>query len=128
MQLEGKRVIVTGASRGIGRAIAIAMAREGAAVAVNYVSHAEEARQVLQEVKALGVPAALVKADVSRRDQVEAMFQEVWDQFGSVECLVNNAGIETIVPLTELTDEQWQRVNDVNLEGPGCALRSSPAA
>ena len=73
---------------------------------------------MFREVKGLGVPAALIKADVSRRDQVEAMFQQAWEEFGGLDCLVNNAGIETIVPLTELTDEQWERVNDVNLRGP----------
>ncbi len=118
MQLEGKNVIVTGASRGIGRAIAVAMAKEGASVAVNYLSHPTEAQEVYEEVRSLGVSAARIKADVSRRDQVEVMFQEVWDQLGSVDCLVNNAGIETILPLTEISDEQWQRVNDVNLRGP----------
>jgi glucose 1-dehydrogenase/3-oxoacyl-[acyl-carrier protein] reductase len=118
MQLEGKRVIVTGASRGIGRAIATAMAKEGAAVLVNYVSHGTEAQEVLRELQALGARVALFQADVSRRDQVEAMFDAAWNEFGGIDCLINNAGIETIVPLAELTDEQWQRVSDVNARGP----------
>jgi NAD(P)-dependent dehydrogenase (short-subunit alcohol dehydrogenase family) len=117
MRLSGKVVLVTGASRGIGRAIALACAHEGADVAVNYVTRPEQAREVAGEIGRLGRRAVAISADVADRQQVEAMFAQIWQELGGLDVLVNNAGIETIVPLLDLTDEQWQRVTDVNLKG-----------
>lgn len=117
MSLEGKRVLVTGASRGIGRAIALALACAGADVGVNYVSRPEQAQEVAREVETHGRRAAVVKGDVSRRAEVEAMVDRATAELGPLDTLINNAGIETIVPLTELTDAQWDRVTDVNLRG-----------
>ena len=117
MRLKGKRALITGASRGIGRGIAEVFADEGADVAVNFVSHPEKADEVVKEIRAKGRKAMAVKADVARRGDVEPMFDKVWKELGPLDILVNNAGIETIVPFLELTDEQWTRLVDVNLRG-----------
>ncbi len=117
MRLSNKVALVTGASRGIGRAIALSCAREGADVVVNYVSRSEQAREVANEIVAMGRRALVVHADVADRPAVEAMVEQAWRELGPVDVLINNAGIETIVPLVELTDEQWDRVTSVNLKG-----------
>ena len=117
MRLQGKKAIVTGASRGIGRGIAEVFADEGADVVVNYVAHPEKAEEVATALRAKGRKAITVRADVARRADVEAMMDRAWKEFGPIDILVNNAGIETIVPFLELTDEQWTRLVDVNLRG-----------
>ncbi len=117
MRLQGKRALVTGASRGIGRGIAEVFADEGADVAVNYIESPEKAEEVAKELRAKGRKAIAVKGDVSKRSDVEPMFEKVWKELGPLDILVNNAGIETIVPFLELTDEQWTRLVDVNLRG-----------
>lgn len=117
MKLKGKVALVTGGSRGIGKGIAEVFAEEGADVAINYVSSADGAESVAKAVRALGRRAITVKADVSKRDQVEPMIDKVWSALGPIDVLVNNAGIETITPFLELTDEQWTRLNDINLRG-----------
>ena len=117
MKLKGKVALITGASRGIGRGIAEVFAEEGADVAVNYVASAHKADQVAAWVRSKGTRAMTVKADVARRAEVEPMIDTVWKELGPIDVLVNNAGIETIVPFLELTDEQWTRLTDVNLRG-----------
>lgn len=116
MRLKGKKAIVTGAGRGIGRSIALAMANEGADIVVNDLTDAD-GKGVDEEIRSIGQRSMLIGADISRRDDVELMFSTAWNEFGPLDILVNNAGIETIVPLADLTDDQWQRVNDVNLRG-----------
>lgn len=119
MKLAGKIALVTGAGRGIGRGIAEVLAEHGADVAVNDIELGEKgALSVVEAIQAKGRRSIAVQADVSRRDAVESMFQSVWDELGLVDILVNNAGIETIVPMLDMNDEQWTRVNDVNLRGP----------
>ena len=115
MKLKGKVALVTGASRGIGRGIAEIFAEEGADVAVNYVASAEKAEQVAEYVRSKGRRAITVKGDVSKRGEAQAMFDKAWTELGPIDILINNAGIETIVPFLELTDEQWTHVTDVNL-------------
>jgi NAD(P)-dependent dehydrogenase (short-subunit alcohol dehydrogenase family) len=117
LRLKGKVALVTGAARGIGRGIAEIFAAEGADVAVNDVDHAEHAAQVVAAIRSAGRRAMTVKADVSRRAEVEPMIDRVWNELGPIDILVNNAGIETIVPFLELTDDQWTRLVDVNLRG-----------
>ncbi len=117
MRLKGKVALVTGAARGIGRGIAEVFAAEGADVAVNDVDHAEEAEQVASAIRSAGRRTMTVKADVSRRADVEPMIDRIWNELGPIDILVNNAGIETIVPFLELTDDQWTRLVDVNLRG-----------
>jgi NAD(P)-dependent dehydrogenase (short-subunit alcohol dehydrogenase family) len=117
MKVSGKIALVTGASRGIGRGIAEVLAEEGADVAINYISSAEQAEEVANLVRSKGRRAMIVPGDVAYRGEVEAMVNRVWDELGPIDILVNNAGIETIVPFLELTDEQWTRLTDVNLRG-----------
>jgi len=117
LKLQGKIALITGASRGIGRGIAEVFAEEGADVAVNYVASAEAAEDVAAWVRSQGRRAIAVKADVANREEVEAMMKQVWDELGPVDVLVNNAGIETIIPFLDLTDDQWTRLVDVNLRG-----------
>jgi glucose 1-dehydrogenase/3-oxoacyl-[acyl-carrier protein] reductase len=114
VKLKGKVALVTGAGRGIGRGIAEVFAAEGADVAVNDLTEAED---VTQALRASGRRAIAVKGDIAKRADVEPMIDRVWQELGPIDILVNNAGIETIVPFLELTDEQWTRLVDVNLRG-----------
>lgn len=118
MKLRDKVVLVTGGSRGIGRGIAEVFSEEGADVAVNFINSGQAAEAVAGYVRGRGRRSMTVKADVSVRAEVEAMFERVWKELGPIDILVNNAGIETIVPFLDLTDEQWTRLVDVNLRGP----------
>ncbi len=117
MKLQGKVALITGASRGIGRGIAEVFAEEGADVAVNYISSAQPAEEVAARIRSQGRRALAVQADVANRAEVEAMVDRVWNELGPIDVLVNNAGIETIVPFLDLTDEEWTRLTDVNLRG-----------
>jgi NAD(P)-dependent dehydrogenase (short-subunit alcohol dehydrogenase family) len=117
LRLKNRIALVTGAARGIGRGIAEVFADEGADVALNDFEHVAEAEAVAESIRARGRRAIVVQADVAKRTDVEPMFDRVWQQFGPIDVLVNNAGIETIVPFLELTDEQWTRLVDVNLRG-----------
>jgi glucose 1-dehydrogenase/3-oxoacyl-[acyl-carrier protein] reductase len=118
MKLKGKIAVVTGASRGIGRGIAEVLAEEGADVAVNYVSNPEEAEKTARIVRNKGRRAVTIQGDVSKRADVEGMFDRMEKDLGPADILVNNAGIETIVPFLELTDDQWTHLVDINLRGP----------
>jgi NAD(P)-dependent dehydrogenase (short-subunit alcohol dehydrogenase family) len=118
VKLQGKRALITGAGRGIGRGIAEVFAESGADVAVNYIDEPENAEQVAAWIRSKGRRAITVKADVAKRVEVESMMDQVWKELGPLDILVNNAGIETIVPFLELTDDQWTRLVDVNLRGP----------
>lgn len=115
--LQDKVVIVTGASRGIGRAIALSLAAEGASVAVNYASSGAAAEAVVAEIQAAGSEAIALQADVSKPDQVEAFIAAVMEQWGRVDVLVNNAGITRDTLLLRMDLEQWQAVIDLNLTG-----------
>ncbi len=117
MKLIGKVALVTGASRGIGKGIAEVLAEQGADVVVNYVSQEQQAEEVAELVRSKGRRAITVQGDVASRRDVEKMVDRAWQEFGILNLLVNNAGIETIVPFLELTDEQWTRLTDVNLRG-----------
>ena len=118
MDLLGKRVaLVTGASRGIGRAIAVELAREGADVVVNYTRSDDKAGAVGQEIEELGRRALVVKADVSRLDEVESMRKRVLKEFDGVDILVNNAGVHYHVKSWDMKEAEWRRVLGVNLDG-----------
>ncbi|NBF39451.1 MAG: glucose 1-dehydrogenase [Spirochaetes bacterium] len=125
--LTGQKAIVTGASSGIGRACAIALAEAGADVAVNYRGGAEKAAEVVGEIEALGRRGLAVQADVSKEDDVKAMFAEVIDAFGTVDILVNNAGLQQDAPFAEMTLEQWNKVIGVNLTGQFLCTRAAVA-
>ena len=115
---NNKVAIITGASRGIGRATAIVLAKEGAKIVIDYLNSEEKADEVVQEIKELGGQAIAVKADVAQAGDVERLTEETIKQFGSIDILVNNAGI--IVRPSDwknISDEDWQRTLDVNLKG-----------
>ncbi|MDY6803092.1 MAG: 3-oxoacyl-[acyl-carrier-protein] reductase [Cyanobacteriota bacterium] len=116
-RLKGKVAIITGASRGIGRATALAMAAEGANVVVNYASSSGAAEEVVAEITGAGGKAHAFQADVSKVDEVDGMVKEVKDKLGSIDVLVNNAGITRDTLLMRMKPEDWQAVIDLNLTG-----------
>ncbi|MHB9029105.1 MAG: SDR family oxidoreductase [Candidatus Latescibacterota bacterium] len=116
-RLKNQVALITGASSGIGKGIALAMADEGAHIVVNYNSHPESAREVVGEVAAKGVRAIAIQADVSKEDQVQSMFREAVREFGTIDILVNNSGIQRDAPFDEMSLEYWREVIDVNLTG-----------
>ena len=116
-KLEGKVALVTGSGRNIGRATVLKLAGEGAHVVVNARSNQEEADAVAREARALGVKALAVIADMARKDQVDAMAARALSEFGRVDILINNAAIRPHKPFTEVTQEDWEAVRGVVLDG-----------
>ncbi len=116
-RLDGKTALVTGGSRGIGRAIVVELAREGARVALNYQANDAKAQAVADEVAAFGGAVMLVKANVGNAAEARAMVKQVADEFGRLDILVNNAGITRDSSLKKMTDEQWDEVVKTNLGG-----------
>lgn len=114
--IEGRVALVTGASRGIGRAIAVALASEGVAVAVNFRTRHKEADAVCREIESTGGKAAPIQADVSRAGDVKRLVGKVRSTLGPVEILVNNAGITRPQPLEEIDEPSWDEVIDANLK------------
>lgn len=123
--LKGQKALVTGANTGIGKAVAIALARAGAEVVVNYVSDEEAAAHVIAEIEKAGNRAIAIHADVSKEDQVQAMFRHMFEAFGTIDILVSNAGIQRDAPLTQMTLEQWNTVLSVNLTGQFLCAREA---
>jgi glucose 1-dehydrogenase len=123
--LRGQKALVTGASSGIGRAIALALGEAGADVVVNYVSGEDKAQEACEEIRRRGVRALALKADVSDEAQVESMFQRMIDEFGTIDVLVNNAGLQQDAAFEELTLEQWNKVLGVNLTGQFLCARAA---
>ena len=117
MLLDGKCALVTGASRGIGRAVALKLASEGAKVALNYAGNEAAADAVKQEIEAAGGEAILVKADVANEAAVQDMVQKTADAFGRIDILVNNAGITRDGLLARMKEEDWDAVLSTNLKG-----------
>jgi len=117
LRLRGKKTLITGSSRGIGRAIALTFGREGADVAVNYRNRRDKALEVAEKIRSFGRDAFVVKADVSVKDEVSAMVDEVVKRLGRIDVMVNNAGIGRRAPILEMTEEDWDTVVDVDLKG-----------
>jgi NAD(P)-dependent dehydrogenase (short-subunit alcohol dehydrogenase family) len=117
MELSGKTAIVTGSARGIGRAIALRFANDGADVVINYVRSTAGAQEVAKAVRAGGRQALVIQADVSQRSQVETLLQQTLEVFGKVDILVSNAGIVIDKPFVESTDDDWQAAIETNLYG-----------
>ena len=123
--LEGQKCLVTGANSGIGKAVAVAMGRAGADVAVNYVAGPEQAEEVVETVRGFGVKALAVRADVSQEDQVQAMFAQMLQEFGTVDIVVANAGLQRDAPFERMTLQQWNTVIGVNLTGQFLCAREA---
>lgn len=115
--LAGKTALVTGASKGVGKGIALEFARHGCAVAVNYNNDAAGAAGTVAEIQGMGVRAFAVQADVADSAAVDAMFARVKEEFSRLDVLVNNAGVQTWSRLLELSESEWDRVLDTNLKG-----------
>jgi len=116
-QLEGKIALVTGASRGIGRAIALALAEAGAHVAINYSGSEQAAAEAADSIRQLGKEALVIQANVGKYDQFEAMVKQVVDQFGRIDILVNNAGITRDNLIMRMKEEEFDQVIETNLKG-----------
>lgn len=115
--LTGKTALVTGASRGIGRAIALELASQGANIAVNYAGNEAKAEEVVKEAEKLGVKAIKIQANVAQNDEVQAMIKSVIKEFGSLDILVNNAGVTKDNLLMRMKEEEFDQVIDINLKG-----------
>jgi glucose 1-dehydrogenase len=123
--LTGQKALVTGANSGIGRAVALALGEAGADVMVNYVVGDDTAEAVAAEIRTHGVNAAIYKADVSAEDQVAAMFQEMMKQFGTIDILIANAGLQRDSAFHEMTLAQWNTVLSINLTGQFLCAREA---
>ena len=117
MKLKNKVALITGASRGIGKATALLFAKEGAKIVVNYVKAKKEADDVVNQIKALGSEAIAVQCDVSQENQVKSMVEKTTQKFGRIDILVNNAGIVDEQELSELNFKHWERTLHTNLIG-----------
>lgn len=116
-ELKGQSALVTGANSGIGEAIAKALGAEGCNVVVNYLTHEDDAARVVNAIRENNSRAIALKADVSREDQVIALFGRMFEEYGTIDILVNNAGIQRDAPFVEMSLEHWQKVIDTNLTG-----------
>ena len=123
--LTGQRALVTGASSGIGKAVAIALGQAGADVVVNYVSGSQAAEDVAEEIRASGSRAFTHRTDVSNEDQVRGMFQKMFDELETIDILVNNAGLQRDSPFDQMTLVDWQLVLNVNLTGQFLCAREA---
>src|SRR5437773_1895794 len=117
MRLLGRRALVTGGSRGIGRSIALGLAREGADVVVSYRSDRDAAERTATEIRELGRRATVVRGDTSARAEVERLVAEAAHAFGGLDLLVNNAGILRRTPFLEIGEPEWDAILDTNLKG-----------
>jgi len=116
-RLKGQSALVTGANSGIGRAVAIELAKEGAQVVINYINNEVATNEIIEEIKSFGGIAIGIKANVSKEDEVQAMFQKMFTAFGTIDILVNNAGVQKDSPIQDMSLADWQLVLDINLTG-----------
>ena len=124
-RLEGKAAIVTGGGRGIGRAICLAYAKEGADVIVNYATKDQPAQEVVEMIKKMGRKAVAVKGNVAVKADAERIIQTAIDRFGKIDILVNNAGVSKPNMLYKMTEEQWDEVVDIHLKGPFLCIQAA---
>ena len=117
MRLGGRKAVVTGGGRGVGRAVSLAFGREGVDVIINYVRNEEAAKEAVSELKEIGRDALEVRANVALREDAERLIGACLDRFGRIDILVNNAGISNPAMLHKMTEEQWDEVVDIHLKG-----------
>ncbi len=125
MRLEGKVAVVTGGSRGVGRAVCLAFAREGASVVVNYATRPDAAEEVVREIEKLGQKAVSVGADVATWVGAERVVKAAIENFGKIDILVNNAGFTRPAMLHKMTEEDWQAVIDIHLKAPWLCIKAA---
>lgn len=125
MRLSGRAAVVTGSSRGVGRAVALALAKEGADVLVNYSSKEAAAQEVVDQIKSMGRNSVSAKADVASREEVEAMMATAKENFGRVDILVNNAGFTRPAMLHKMSEQDWDSVVDAHLKGPFLCMQAA---
>ena len=124
--LKGQKALVTGASSGIGKQVAIALGHAGADVVVNYVTDPDKAEEAVQDIKRrCGIDAMAIQADVTNEEQVQAMIKTMCREFGTIDILVNNAGLQQDAPFDEMTVAQWNKVIAVNLTGQFLCAREA---
>jgi len=117
MRLKDKVALVTGSSRGVGRAVALGFAKEGAKVVVNYTSNEKAAREVVSEIESMGSEAIAVKADVAQKKEADDLVGATVERFGRIDALVNNAGFTRPALMLKMTEDQWDQVVDIHLKG-----------
>lgn len=125
MSLQGKTAIVTGGGRGIGRAICLEFAAQGANLVINYAGNSETAEKTAADCEALGAKAAIIKADVSKSEEVDAIFALAVEEFGRVDILVNNAGVTKDKLIMAMSEEDFDKVVDTNLKGAFLCMKSA---
>lgn len=125
MSLQGKTAIVTGGGRGIGRAICLEFAAQGANVVINYAGNSEAAEKTAADCQALGAKAAIIKADVSKAEDVDAIFALAVEEFGRVDILVNNAGVTKDKLIMAMNEEDFDKVVDTNLKGAFLCMKAA---
>lgn len=118
MNLSGQTALVTGGARRVGRAMTEALARAGANVVINYNTSGDEANELVAQLTARGVRATAFQADVSRKTDIDALIAHIWQSFGALDLVVNSASLFESAPFTEISEDDWRRVLDVNLTGP----------
>jgi glucose 1-dehydrogenase len=123
--LHGQKALVTGANSGIGESVARHLAAAGASVVVNYVFNPEAAKAIVEEIEGAGGEAVALQADVSKEDQVQAMFQQMFARYGTIDILVNNAGLQKDAAFADMTLDQWNFVLGVNLTGQFLCAREA---
>ncbi len=124
-RLEGRAAVVTGGGRGIGRAVCLAFAKEGADVIVNYASKDQPAQEVVRMIQEMGRKAVAVKGNVAMKADVERIILAAVENFGKIDILVNNAGVSKPNMLYKMTEEQWDEVVDIHLKGPFLCIQAA---
>jgi 3-oxoacyl-[acyl-carrier protein] reductase len=124
IKLKGKIALVTGSSSGMGKEIALAYAREGARVVVNYSKSVEKAEEVARQIRRWGSEAFVFRADISKSAEVEKLVKESLNHFNHIDILVNNAGTTFFLPFHEITEDIWDKTMDTNLKGPFLCIRA----
>jgi glucose 1-dehydrogenase len=123
--LAGQKALVTGANSGIGEGVALSLAEAGADIVINYVSHPEAAEAVAHKIEQMGQKALTIKADVSDESEVQTMFKQMCKEMGTIDILINNAGLQQDSPFEEMTLQKWQLVLNVNLTGQFLCAREA---